>query len=81
MSRDRESYGILLQILRTCVRFFSGFCLFIVAVVAWRKLWVGGLGIHELERGELISLALLLALAIALFILSTRVQREIDRNA
>ena len=80
MSQRRHGIRTIFTALRQIIRFFAYFILMIIGVVAWRKLWIEGKALMELERGELVSLGILLAIAIGLLIFAARVKGEIDKT-
>ncbi len=80
MSQRRHGIRTIFTALRQIIRFFAYFILMIIGVVAWRKLWMEGKALMELERGELVSLGILLAIAIGLLIFAARVKGEIDKT-
>ena len=63
MSSRRHGVKTVYTALRSVLKFFALFILFIVAVVGWRKLWVEDRALLSLDRGELISLGILLLIA------------------
>ena len=79
MSSRRHGVKTVYTALRSVLKFFALFILFIVAVVGWRKLWVEDRALLSLDRGELISLGILLLIAGALWLFARKVEREIDK--
>ncbi len=79
MSSRRHGVKSVYTALRGVLKFFALFILFIVAVVGWRKLWVEDRALLSLERGELISLGILLLIAGGLWLFARKVEREIDK--
>ena len=77
LSKTEKDTRTIYAALRAVVRFFAGFLIFIIAVVAWRKLWVEGKSLVSLEYGELVSLGILAAIAIALWLFAAKLKREI----
>ncbi len=67
----------LYRMLRRVVQGFVVFLLFIVSVVAWRKLIVEGRSVMSLEYGEYVSLGILLAIAAGLWVFAARIHREL----
>lgn len=78
-ARRREGVRTIYTVLRTIVRVFAWFIVLIVAIVAWRKLWVEDRALMALQSGELISLGVLLVIAIALWLFAHKIGREIDK--
>ncbi len=79
MSSRRHGVKTVYTALRSVLKFFALFILFIVAVVGWRKLWAEDRALLSLDRGELISLGILLLIAGALGLFARKVEREIDK--
>lgn len=71
----RTIYGLLRRVLQG----FSVFLLFIVGVVAWRRLIVEGRAVTTLEYGEYVSLGFLLAISWALWLLAARITTELRK--
>ena len=78
MSKRREGVKTVYVLLRNVLRFFSLFVVMILGVVAWRKLWIEDLSLSDMQQGELISLGVLAAIAVGLWVFAARVGREID---
>ena len=57
----RDGAATIFRVMRRVCRGFALFIVFIVGVVAWRRLIIEGVAVTELERGEVISLGILLA--------------------
>ncbi len=64
--------------MRRVCRFFALFIVFIVGVVAWRKLIVEGRAVTDLASGELISLGILIFIALLIWLFANRINREIS---
>ena len=79
MVSTRAGAGTIYVILRKVCRFFALFIVFIVGVVAWRKLIIEKLSVLDLERGELISLGILLFIALLIWLFANRIDRELDK--
>ncbi|MGI9464453.1 MAG: hypothetical protein ACR2OM_10955 [Aestuariivirgaceae bacterium] len=79
MSRHRHGVKTIYALMRKIMRFFALFIVMIVAVVAWRKLWVEDKALMALERGELVSLGILVLIAAVLWLFAGRVGREIEK--
>ena len=80
MSRHHGAARNIYQVLYTIVRAFSAFLLLIVGVVAWRKLWVEGRSIFQLEYGEVVSLGLFVAIIVGLWGLAYFIKREMRKS-
>ena len=76
----QEGVATFYVVMRKVCRVFALFIVFIVGVVAWRKLIIEGLAITDLERGELISLGILLFIALLIWLVANRIGREIPRS-
>ena len=66
--------------MRKVCRIFALFIVFIVGVVAWRKLIIEGSAVTDLERGELISLGILLFIALLIWLFGNRINRELSKR-
>ena len=78
VSKHRQGVKTIYTALRQVIRFFAGFILMILGVVAWRKLWIEERSLMSLEYGELVSLGILLAIALGLIFFASRIKGEID---
>ncbi len=78
MSKLRKGSLTIYRAMRRIVQAFAVFLIFIVAVVAWRKLIVEGKSVMALEYGELVSLGILLAIAGGLWLFAARIKKEAD---
>ena len=77
---NKEGAATIFLVMRKVCRGFALFILFIVGVVAWRRLVIEGLAVTELERGELISLGILLVVALLIWLFANRINREIAKT-
>jgi uncharacterized membrane protein (DUF373 family) len=79
MSRHREGARSIYQVLHSIVRAFAVFLVLIVGVVAWRKLWVEGRSIAQLDYGEFVSLSLFVVIILGLWGLAYLIGREMRK--
>ena len=75
-----EGVRTIYAILRSVLRFFALFIVFVTGVVVWRKWSAEEVTQGSFEFGEVVTLGTLLLVALALWLFAWKVGREIDKT-